>query len=290
MVDKTQDVKVPNSSGTNPPRLKAPANAADCHIHIYDSRFQPPVTRPLNGTVADYRLLQKRIGVSRVVIVQPRNYATDNSVTVDAVKQLGIANARGIAVLRPDVTDAELKRLDDGGIRGLRFTTGNPATAVVSIDMIEPLAKRIAAYGWHVQLNMEAEQIVASAEILKRLPTPIVFDHMGKPTMPAGVNHPSHKIIRALLDQRRAWVKISGAYIVSDIGPPGYADATPVAQAFVKAAPERMVWGSDWPHPGPKIHPDDAALFDLLAEWAPDEKIRNRILVDNPVALYGFGR
>ena len=102
---------------------------------------------------------------------------------------------------------------------------GNPKTAVVSIDMIEPLAKRIAAYGWHVQLNMEAQQIIDNAAMLKRLPTPIVFDHMGKPHMPAGVNHESHKIIRSLLDARRAWVKISGAYIVSDIGPPGYADA-----------------------------------------------------------------
>ena len=154
--------------------------------------------------------------------------------------------------------------------------------------MIEPLAKRIAEYGWHVQLNMEAQQIIDNAAMLKRLPTPIVFDHMGKPKMPDGVNHESHKVIRSLLDAGRAWVKISGAYIVSDIGPPGYADATPVAQAFVKAAPERAVWGSDWPHPGPQEHPDDASLFDLLAEWAPDEATRNRILVDNPKKLYGF--
>ncbi len=288
MTDDTMQDKVPNSTGANPPKLKAPANAADCHIHIYDPRFQPPVVKPLNGAVQDYRLLQKRIGVSRVVIVQPRNYATDNSVTVDAIKQLGIANARGVAVIRPTVTDAELKSLNDGGIRGIRFTVGNPENAVVSIDMIEPLAKRIAAYGWHVQLNMPADKIVEHADMLKRLSTTIVFDHMGKPPLPAGVNHPSHKVIRALLDARRAWVKISGAYIVSDIGPPSYADATPVAQAFVTAAPERTVWGSDWPHPGPKIHPDDALLFDLLAEWAPDEKTRNRILVGNPAKLYGF--
>ena len=280
--------KVPNSSGTNAPKLRAPADATDCHIHIYDPRFQPPVAKPLNGTVQDYRLLQKRIGVSRVVIVQPRNYAVDNSVTVDAIKQLGIENARGVGVLRPTVTDAELKTLNDAGIRGIRFTVGNPEHAVVSIDMIEPLARRIADYGWHVQLNMPADKIVEHAGMLRRLPTAIVFDHMGKPPLPAGVNHESHKIIRSLLDKERAWVKISGAYIVSDSGPPGYPDATPIAQAFVKVAPERAVWGSDWPHPGPKEHPDDAALFDLLAEWAPDEKIRNRILVDNPKKLYGF--
>lgn len=279
---------VPNSSGSEAPASKAPANAADCHIHIYDPRFAPPVAKPLNGTVGDYRLLQKRIGVSRVVIVSPRNYATDNGVTLDAIRQLGIANARGVAVIRPTATDAELKILHDGGIRGIRFTTGNPETAIVSVDMIEPLAKRVAAFGWHVQLNMEAGQIVDNADMLRRLPTTVVFDHMGKPPLPAGIAHPSHKIIRSLLDAGRTWVKISGAYSVSKIGPPTYADATPIAQAFVKAAPERLVWGSDWPHPGPKEHPNDAVLFDLLAEWAPDAATRNRILVANPETLYGF--
>src|SRR5688500_18936621 len=117
-----QGVQVPNSSGTELPRLTAPANAADCHIHIYDPASTPPVTLPANPTVADYRLLQKRIGVSRVVIVTPRNYGTDNGVTLHAVANLGLDNARGIAVVRPTVTEEELKRLDGGGVRGLRFT------------------------------------------------------------------------------------------------------------------------------------------------------------------------
>ncbi len=278
---------VPNSTGTEPPRLKAPANAADCHIHIYDPRFAPPVARPTEATVQDYRLLQQRIGFERVVIVTPRNYATDNSVTLDAIGQLGIANARGVGVLRPSVTDAELTSLDAGGIRGLRFTVGQPAAAVVSIDMIEPLARRIADLGWHVQLNMESDQIVENAELLARLPTPIVFDHMGKLGL-SGLEHPAYPVIRGLLDRGRAWVKISGAYMNTRVGPPTYADAGAVAKTFVKAAPQRLVWGSDWPHPTPKIPPDDAVLFDLLSEWAPDEATRNRILVANPVALYGF--
>ena len=288
ITDNTAQHKVPNSSGTAAPRLKAPADAADCHIHIYDPRFQPPVANPLHGTVADYRLLQKRIGVSRVVIVQPRNYATDNSVTIDAIAQLGIAKARGVGVLHPDVTEADLKRLDVGGIRGVRFTLGHAKNAVTSFDMIEPLAKRIAPYGWHVQLNMDPQQVIDGAAMLKRLPTQIVFDHMGKPPMPDGAYHESHKIIRSLLDMQKAWVKISGAYIVDADGAPAYAGATGVAREFVRAAPERAVWGSDWPHPGPKAHPDDAVLFDILSEWAPDEMVRNRILVDNPKKLYGF--
>ncbi len=279
---------VPHSTGANPPTLVAPAKAADCHIHIYDSCFASSSPVMAKGTVADYRLLQKRVGVERVVIVTPRHYVTDNTVTTDAIKQLGIDNARGVGVLRPTVTDAELKQLHDGGIRGIRFTVGDPNTAVVSIDMIELLAKRIAGYGWHVQLNMPHDKIVEHADMLRRLPTQIVFDHLGKPPEEEGIKHPSHAVIRGMLDARRAWVKISGAYMNTLVGPPTYADATAVAQTFVKAAPERCVWGSDWPHPGPKVKPDDALLFDLLSVWAPDEAMRNRILVDNPQALYGF--
>ena len=280
---------VPNSSGTEPPRLKAPKNAADCHIHIYDARYEPPVERPTDATVADYRKLQKRIGTSRVVIVTPRNYGTNNAVTIDAIAELGIDNARGVAVLRPDVSDADLRKMNEGGIRGLRFTVGNPATAVTSVDMIEPLAKRIAEYGWHVQLNAEPEQVVDAAAMLRRLPCPIVFDHLGKLGL-AGLDHPSYRVMRELIDSGRAWVKISGAYLNTRIGPPAYPESTPVAQAFVKAAPERAVWGSDWPHPTPKTPPDDAVLFDLLLEWVGDDATRHRILVENPEALYGFPR
>jgi predicted TIM-barrel fold metal-dependent hydrolase len=278
---------VPNSSGTEAPTLKAPANAADCHIHIYDPRYAPRVDRPTNATVDDYRLYQRRIGVSRVVIVTPRNYGTDNTVTVDAIAALGMANARGVAVVTPEITERQLAKLHDGGVRGIRFTVGNPETAVTSIDMIEPLARRIAEFGWHVQLNMEPEQVVESAAMLRRLPTPIVFDHLGKLGL-AGLAHPSYALMRELIDRRRAWVKISGAYLNTEIGPPFYPEATAVARAFVEAAPERAVWGSDWPHPTPKIPPDDAVLFDLLRDWAPDEATRHRILVTNPEALYGF--
>ncbi len=288
MQDRNAHQAMPASSGAAPPRLKAPAHAADCHIHIYDARFQSSDPAFPNATVQDYRRVQNRVGVTRVVIVTPRNYGTDNSVTLDAIKQLGIANARGVAVIRPTVADAELTQLNDGGIRGIRFTVANPKTAVVSIDMIEPLAQRIAALGWHVQLNMPAEKIVEHADMLRRLPTQIVFDHMGQLPLPAGLAHPAYGVIRSLVDKGRAWVKISGAYLNTRIGPPGYADATVIAQAYVKAAPERLVWGSDWPHPSPPVKPDDAVLFDLLAAWAPEEATRNRILVDNPQWLYGF--
>ncbi|MGA2715039.1 MAG: amidohydrolase family protein [Bryobacteraceae bacterium] len=293
---QTSLVGVPNSTGTEVPKLKAPPNSCDCHMHIFDPARFPFVpnpgdkrTPPANAAVPQYRLLQKRIGTTRVVIVTPRNYATDNRVTVDAVAQLG-PNARGVAVLRPTVTDAELKKLQDAGIRAIRFTLGNPASAVVTSDMIEPLSKRVAPLGWHVQLALTAEQIVMLADVLRRLPSQMVFDHLGLPSLPAGIQHPSHAIIRGLLDKQRAWVKLSGAYLNSTIGPPSYPEAALIARDFVKAAPERLVWGSDWPHPSEPNNrkPDDAVLFDLLSDWVPDTATRNRILVRNPETLYGF--
>ena len=283
---------VTNSTGTEPPRFKAPANACDSHMHIYDPARFPLVPSqrvpPTEAAVPQYRLLQRRIGTTRVVVVTPRNYATQNAVTLDAISQLGAA-ARGVAVLHPTVTDAELGRLHAGGIRGIRFSLNDPATAVVTLDMVEPLSARVADLGWHAQFNIDGDQIVDWAPMLRRLPSATVFDHMGHPPLPAGTAHPSHRVILELLDRGRTWVKLSGAYSNTRVGAP-YPEATAIARAFVKAAPERLVWGSDWPHPTepPDRKPNDAVLFDLLSEWAPDERIRHSILVENPAALYGF--
>jgi predicted TIM-barrel fold metal-dependent hydrolase len=282
---------VPWSLGTEPPKLKAPPNACDCHMHIYDSRF--PVApnaklRPPDATVDAYRLFQRRIGTTRNIVVTPSTYGTDNSCTLDAMAKLG-ATARGVAVVDTSVTDAELKRLNDQGIRGIRFNLVQ--SGATTIDMLEPLSKRVNDLGWHVQIHMLGDHIVENADLLQRLPAPIVFDHLARIPQPAVVGDPSFALVVKLLDKGRTWVKLSGAYQDTRTGPPAYADVSKVARAYVKAAPERLVWASDWPHPTEKVDakPDDAILFDLLADWAPNEAIRNRILVDNPAALYGFG-
>jgi D-galactarolactone isomerase len=287
---------VPNSSGAEAPKLKAPANACDCHMHIYDGERFPPA-RPgpqsrmqSDAAVAQYRLLQQRIGTTRTVIVTPAAYVTDNRVTLDGIEQLGRANTRGVAVVHPSVTDAELKALAAGGIRGIRFTVFDPRSAAVSIDMIEPLARRVADLGWHLQIHMRGEQIVENAELLQSLPTQVVFDHLGRLPQPAPLDHPAFAIISRMIDKGRTWIKLSGAYMDTNAGAPSYSDKLLVAQAYIKAAPERVVWGSDWPHPTEKDKPNDATLFDLLAEWAPDDAQRERILVTNPEALYGFVR
>jgi predicted TIM-barrel fold metal-dependent hydrolase len=270
---------------SNLPRRAAPANSCDCHIHVFDHRFASPAGDvPSKRTASDYRVAQQRIGTTRTVVVTPRPYVTDSRCTLDAISQLGAAVTRGIAVLHPTVTDAELKQLADGGIRGIRFTVGNPSVAVTTVDMIEPLAKRINGLGWHVQLNMRGDQIVANADLLERLECPIVFDHMARLPQPEGIRHAAFQVVRRLLDKGRAWVKLTSVV---------YADSEAaligdVARAFIRAAPERMLWGSDWPHGNKQEMPDDRILFDRLAEWAGDVPTWHRILVDNPQMLYGF--
>ena len=181
--------------------------------------------------------------------------------------------------------------LDRGGIRGIRFSL-NPSAAllnpVTTIDMVEPLSKRIASLGWHVQVNLAPEGIVATEALWNRLPTPVVFDHIAQIPGRAGTSHPAYAVVRRLIDKGRTWVKLSvGNGTASGDGPPTYADLVRLGQEFVKAAPERLVWGSNWPHPGDTEKPDDAMLLDLMTRWAPDERTRQRILVDNPATLYG---
>jgi len=279
---------VPNSSGTAPPRGAAPAGACDAHCHILDPAFPTPETsRPSGMTLEDYRLHQRRLGLGRAVFVQAKYHRTDPACLLDALRRFG-PDARGIAVVHPEVADSELRRLDEAGVRGLRFSVWNPADTVTTIAMIEPLARRIADLGWHAQLHMAAEQIVDTADLLGRLPCPIVFDHMGRLPPDRGPDHPAFRVIADLLVKGRAWAKLAGAYLNTDQGPPDYADATRIARAFVAVAPDRLVWGSDWPHVTEAHKPDDALLFDLLTVWAGDRATRDRILVDNAAALYGF--
>jgi D-galactarolactone isomerase len=172
-------------------------------------------------------------------------------------------------------------------VRGIRFNLVQ--AGATTVEMLEPLSKRVNDLGWHVQLNLRPELLVQLEDLLLRSPSPLVFDHLAHIPRDNGVEHPAFKTMLKLIDKGHTWVKLSGAYQDATIGAPTYADATPIAQAYVKAAPERMVWGSDWPHPTEKDKPDDAILFDLLSRWVPDEGTRNRILVQNPEGLYGFG-
>lgn len=288
----TFSMSVPNSAGANAPVLPIPLKACDCHLHIYDARFAQSVDAASLqdlATVNEYRLLQKRLGTERAVIVTPRSYGVDNDVTLDAIAQLGLDRARGVAVLPTDVSDTSLKALDAGGIRGVRFSLYTRKHAAASFEMVEPLAARIANLGWHLQLHWTADQIVEHEAMLKRLPTPIVLDHMTRLPQPLGLNHPAVKIVDHLLAQGRTWIKLSGAYLDSQVGEAGdFLDIDAVARHWIITAPNRLVWGSDWPHPTEMIKPNDANMLDMLARWTTERSVIEQILVTNPSELYGF--
>ncbi|MCJ2025949.1 amidohydrolase family protein [Methylobacterium sp. J-067] len=284
---------VPFSAGTEAPSIRVPPEACDCHIHILSTRFPAsshwrgqPV---LDSDVAAYRQVQARLGTSRVVVVTPSTYGTDNRATLDGVAQFG-RSARAVVVVDLDITEAELRAMAAQGAVGIRVNFGTPQSwGTTTAERLETMARKVAPLGWHVQIYATGDQIVELDPVLSRLPTPLVIDHLARLPPAQGINHPAYFIVRRLLDSGRAWMKLSGAYLNTTSGPPAYADATAVAKSFAAAAPERMVWGSDWPHRGEKHLPDDARLLDLLAEWVPDERARARVLVDNPAALYGFG-
>lgn len=284
--------QVPWSKGTEKPTTVLPVNAADCHHHIYSSRFKqdPNATvQAPDAMVADYRLLMARLGITRHVVVQPSAYGVDNSGLVESLAAFG-ATARGIAVVNTDITVQQLRDLDRAGVRGIRFNFANVGKPATSPEMIEPLAKRVAEFGWHIQLNLTADQIVSHKDIWSRVPVPIVFDHLGHLPEPRGTADPAFAVITDLMGKGRGWVKLIGLYADTKVGPPTYADSVKVATAFVAAAPAQVVWGTDWPHPTETVDnkPDDALLLDLFARYVPDAALRGRILIDNPVRLYGF--
>jgi D-galactarolactone isomerase len=286
--------KAPFSAGTGRPSYRVPGQATDCHMHIYDPvKFPyplPTATPPPRATVDDYRLLQRRIGTKRTVVVTPSNYSTDNRVTLDAISQLGLKHARGVAVIDNTFSHAQLRDMDEAGIRGIRFNLTRPGGA--GAELIRPLAARIADLGWHVQIHMTAEGILENLERITDLPTDLVIDHMGRIPGSAGTAHPTYAAITRLVDEGHTWVKLSGVYHESHVGPPYYTDRAAIGAAFARYAPERMVWGTDWPHPtasrGEVPMPDDAAMLDMFACWVPNPLDRKRILVDNPEKLYGF--
>src|SRR5712691_11751468 len=255
-------MQTPSAKST--PKLQAPENACDTHMHFYDKKYPLALTAasapPEDGSVATYRALQRRIGIARTVVVQPTAYGKDNSCTLDGMAALG-RNARGVAVVDDHVSEAELRRLD---------------------------AARVQSVGWHAQLQMDGRLLPDRERQIFDWPGRIVIDHIGRIADPVAVGNPAFRCLLRLVDSGRVWVKLSGPYLVSKAGPPRYDDVSALAKALVKAAPERMLWATNWPHPSEKNPPDEADLLDLLLDWAPDEGTRRKILVDNPAELYGF--
>ncbi|RZJ62365.1 MAG: amidohydrolase [Acidovorax sp.] len=287
------------SAGNAVPRTLVPAGACDCHTHVYDSRFPAaPQARllPPDASALDYAALQQRIGTTRVVLVTPSTYGTDNRPMLEGLAALGAmgVQARGVAVIDGTESDAALQSLHAAGVRGVRLnlSLGVSGTA----DSLLPLARRIAPLGWHLQLLMAPDALVAQADVLHQLPVPVVFDHFGRIAPAQAGRHPAHALLLALLLGGQAWVKLSGGYIVSEQHSVEDPALDALAASYLRCAPHRVVWGSDWPHAtasaGVQPLPDDARQVDRLADWAREagdsSATLQRVLVDNPAALYGF--
>jgi D-galactarolactone isomerase len=269
-------------------KIPVPKGAVDTHMHFYDEKLPPAkgTFMPGHFPVSEYRKLQKTLGLERVIVVQPNAYRDDNTVTLNALRELG-KSAKGVAVVKPDIPDAEIERLTKGGICGVRIMTLHGG--MLGFDVMDKLMARLHPFGWHANLQLDGRELPKYEAQIKRLPGKFVIDHTGKFLEPVTTDSAPFRSLLNLVDTGRCWVKLSAPYETSKTGAPKYEDVGRLAKALVKHAPQRMMWASNWPHPSvrPKV-PDDVELLELLADWAPDEKTRNKILADNPAELYGF--
>ena len=265
-----------------------PAGSCDTHMHIYDSRYPAAPTavlRPADALLADYRRFRSRFGLDRVVVVQPTTYGLDNSCQLDAVAELG-DTARAIVVVDADTSVDELRRLHESGACGARFHM-LPGGAV-GWDDLPVVAARIAEFGWHVQLQLDGRELPHRLDLLRALPTPLVVDHVGRFMPPVAPDNDAFHALLALLDTGRTWVKLSAPYESTQEGAPTFPSVSRLATTLVAAHPERMLWASNWPHPGQREPLSDPDLLALTLDWLPDPAVRHRVLVTNPAELYRF--
>ena len=276
------------------PRVQMPRHACDTHAHIcgpiaryaYSERrvYTPPDT-----LLPAYRHMLGQLGVERMVLVQPSVYGSDNTVMLAAMAEVG-ASARGVAVVDDDVGDAELERLHAAGVRGVRINVVDVAEAkgVIAMAPLEKLAKRIKTRGWHMEFLMHADEFPELDRAFGDFPVDIVLGHLGYTNTDKGLQDPGFRALLRLMKDGKAWVKLTGPYRIST-QPLPHADTIPFAHALLEAAPDRVLWGSDWPHVMVKgAMPNDADLADMLLEWIPDAALREQVLAANPQKLYVF--
>ena len=276
---------------TTPPGFVLPAGACDTHCHIFGPADRYPYAPDRSYTPPDaplpaFAALGTRLGIGRAVIVNASCHGNDNRPVTDAIAQSG-GRYRGIATVTPDVTDGELRALDAAGIDGCRFTFLKRLGRTMDLSDFRSLVARVAPLGWHVDIYLEPGTLPDFAPVLRALPLPYVIDHMG--TVSAAAGGPEQPGFTALLDLLRddgkCWVKVTGLERCSTVGAP-FADAVPFAAALCRAAPDRVLWGTDWPHPNVKRMPNDKDLVDVVPDYAPDPAIQQKLLVDNPSRLF----
>ena len=273
------------------PDYVPPVGAVDAHCHVFGpaavfpfhpARKYTPVDAPAEALFA----LRDHLGLSRNVIVQATCHGPDNSAMLDAIAQ-SEGRARGVAVVAKDVDDAELDRLHAGGVRGVRFNFLKRLVGDAPKDDYVRIAERMAERGWHIVVYFESAELPDLGDFIRALPGTIVIDHMGRPEVAEGLDGPGFRAVRALMDSDpRFWIKVSCPERLTVVGPP-YADVVPFARTLVAAYSDRVLWGTDWPHPNMSSHmPDDGLLVDRIPEIAPTEALQRKLLIDNPMRLY----
>lgn len=288
MVERT--IAPPHADPHAPRLVTLPTGATDAHCHIFGPGDQFPYApdrsyTPPDSGIDDFEALQSRLGLTHAVFVQASCHGTDNAAMLHALR-LGEGRYAGVAMIDESFTDAQIRELHDAGVRATRFNFVAHLGGAPDLDVFWRIVDRVADHGWHVVLHFDAKDLPAHAELLDRMPVPYVIDHMARVDASAGLDQAPFRALLALMEDERCWVKISGAERLTADGPPPYDDVVPYARALIDAAPDRVLWGTDWPHPNVRHMPDDGDLVDLLASYAPDEDTLRRILVDNPRRLY----
>jgi 2-pyrone-4,6-dicarboxylate lactonase len=292
MTELERTIAPPHPDPHPPSAFRPPAGACDAHCHVFGpaARFAFAADRKYTPPDAGFDQLlglHERIGLSRAVLVQASCHGTDNAAMVDALVR-GRGRCAGVAMLDDSFYHRSIGALHDAGVRGARFNFVAHLGGAPDMEGFWRVVDRVMPFGWHLVLHFDAAALPGYADVLDRLPTTYVIDHMGRVDAAGGLDQEPFAFLCDLLADERAWVKVSGAERISATGPPTYADAVPYARALVAAAPQRVLWGTDWPHPNVRPMPDDGDLVDLLVAFAPDEATRNTILVDNPTRLYDF--
>ena len=290
----------PPDPNTRKPSYTLPANSCDTHFHV----FGPPEKFPFLSTheytppaapLEHYLKMIQVIGIERAVVVQPSVHGLDNSATLDAIKS-SHGKFRGVGRIDDQTPKSELRRLNESGIRGVRFNLLDRPRGNVRLDVLDRCIENIAQLGWSVDLHIDMTNLMAQEKRIRSMPIPVVIDHIARVKPSDGFNQPGFQLLLELVKLKHVWVKVSGADKICNTEVYGYfglpfIEVIPYARAVIAAAPDRIIWGSDWPHSNnfsPGHTPNDGDLIDLLAAFAPDESARKKILVDNPAALYGF--
>ncbi|MEM7378324.1 MAG: amidohydrolase family protein [Pseudomonadota bacterium] len=270
------------------PELVLPADACDCHFHVFDApspQVMPRTYTAPPAPLAQLKRVHATLGIGRSVVVQPSVYGTDNRTTLSAIEST--ATVKAVVVVDNGVSIAELRALSEAGAVGCRVNQLFQSNAAAGD--LTTFARTLAEVNWHLQMLTDVSAIDDLASLVRALPVPLVFDHLGHMPAKQGVDHPGFQQLLRVLGDGQVWVKLSGPYRVSDGTTPDCADVVPLVDALVRTNPDRLVWGSDWPHPHvPHAMPDDTQLVNLLSRWLPDVATRHRVLVDNPATLYGF--